>query len=187
MGRTRYKIYKPTHPHFITCTVLHWLPIFTRKESVQIIIDCIKFLQEKDNLKLYAYVILENHLHMVVSSNDLHKSMQSFKQYTAKQILQMLKKQNAKTILDQLMFYKKASHKDKTYQVWEEGFQPKLIQSNEMMIQKIKYIHNNPVKRGFVDKAEHWRYSSAVCVPPQERWNEKKNFFLTIKNIFQKK
>jgi len=87
MGRSRYKIYEPTHPHFVTCTILHWLPLFTRQESVAIIIDSIKFLQNKDNLKLYAYVILENHLHMLLSSDDLHKSMQSFKQYTAKQLL----------------------------------------------------------------------------------------------------
>ncbi|HFU75283.1 MAG TPA: transposase, partial [Arcobacter sp.] len=39
MGRSRYKIYEPTHPHFLTCTVLHWLPIFTNQDSVQIIID----------------------------------------------------------------------------------------------------------------------------------------------------
>jgi putative transposase len=161
MGRSRYKIYELTHPHFITCTILHWLPIFTRKESVQIIIDCLKFLQEKDNLKLYAYVILENHLHMVVSSNDLHKTMQSFKQYTAKQILTMLKKGNVKTILDQFAFYKKAHHKEKTYQVWEEGYQPKLIQNEAMMKIKIDYIHQNPIKRGYVDEAFHWRYSSA--------------------------
>jgi REP element-mobilizing transposase RayT len=87
--------------------------------------------------------------------------MQSFKQYTAKQILEMLKKANVKTILDQLMFYKKANHKEKTYQVWEEGYQPKLIQNDEIMIQKINYIHHNPVKRGYVDEAKHWRYSSA--------------------------
>jgi REP element-mobilizing transposase RayT len=161
MGRTRYKIYESTHPHFVICTILHWLPIFTRQESVQIIIDSIKFLQEKDNLIVYAYVILENHLHMIVSSDDLHKTMQSFKQFTAKQILDMLKKANVKTILDQLMFYKKANHKEKTYQVWEEGYQPKLIQSDEIMIQKINYIHHNPVKRGYVDEAIHWRYSSA--------------------------
>ena len=161
MGRSRYKIYEPTHPHFVTCTILHWLPIFTRKESVQIIIDCLKFLQEKDDLKLYAYVILENHLHMVVQSNDLQKSMQSFKQYTAKQILDMLKKGNVTTILDQLAFYKKAHHKEKIYQVWEEGYQPKLIQTDTMMKSKIEYIHENPVKRGYVDEALHWRYSSA--------------------------
>ncbi len=59
------------------------------------------------------------------------------------------------------LFYKKANHKEKTYQVWEEGYQPKLIQDDKMMIQKIKYIHHNPVKRGYVDEAKHWRYSSA--------------------------
>ena len=161
MGRTRYKIYEPTHPHFVTCTVLHWIPIFTRQQSVQILIDCIKFLQDKNALKVYAYVILENHMHMVVSSNDLHKTMQSFKHFTAKQILNMLKKENVKTILDQLSFYKKANHKEKTYQVWEEGYQPKLIQNDDMMKIKIDYIHQNPVKRGYVDEAKHWRYSSA--------------------------
>jgi REP element-mobilizing transposase RayT len=161
MGRSRYKIYEPTHPHFVTCTVLHWIPIFTRQQSVQILIDCIKFLQDKDALKVYAYVILENHMHMVVSSNDLHKTMQSFKHFTAKQILNMLKKENVKTILDQLSFYKKANHTEKTYQVWEEGYQPKLIQNDDMMKIKIDYIHQNPVKRGYVDEAKHWRYSSA--------------------------
>ncbi len=161
MGRSRYKIYEPTHPHFVTCTILHWLPLFTRQESVAIIIECLKYLQTKDNLKLYAYVILENHLHMVLSSDDLHKSMQSFKQYTAKKLLELLKKENATILLDQLAFYKKAHHKEKSYQVWEEGYQPKLIQGEAMMKIKIDYIHQNPVKRGYVDEAMHWRYSSA--------------------------
>lgn len=35
MGRSRYKIYEPTHPHCITCTILHWIPIFTRHESTE--------------------------------------------------------------------------------------------------------------------------------------------------------
>ena len=161
MGRSRYKIYEPTHPHFVTCTILHWLPIFTRQESVQIVIDSLKFLQEKDNLKLYAYVILENHMHMVVQSDDLSKSMESFKKYTANQILKLLKVGNVTTLLEQLKFYKKAHKRDKEYQIWEEGYQPKLIQTDAMMMSKIKYIHENPVKRGYVDDANHWRYSSA--------------------------
>ena len=161
MGRSRYKIYEPTHPHFVTCTILHWLPIFTRKESVQIIIDSLKFLQEKDNLKLYAYVILENHLHMVLQSNDLAKTMESFKKYTANQLLKLLKEENVKTLLEQLKFYKKAHKTDKEYQIWEEGYQPKLMQTDSIMMSKIKYIHENPVKRGYVDNAKHWRYSSA--------------------------
>ncbi len=90
--------------------------------------------------------------------------MESFKKFTAKKILDMLKKENVTTILEQLAFYKKAHHKSKNYQVWEEGYQPKLIQSDAIMISKVKYIHENPVKRGYVEDAVHWRYSSAFFV-----------------------
>ena len=64
MGRSRYKIYEPTHPHFVTCTIPNWLPVFTRKESVEILIQ---------NLKLYAYVVLENHMHLIVQEDMLIK------------------------------------------------------------------------------------------------------------------
>ncbi len=75
MGRSRYKIYEPTHPHFITCTILHWIPIFTRVETVQIVFDSLKYLQQNNNLKIYAYVILENHLHLIAQSDDIAKDM----------------------------------------------------------------------------------------------------------------
>ena len=161
MGRSRYKIYESTHPHFITCTILHWILIFTRTQTTDIIFNSLKHLQQTDNLKIYAYVILENHLHLVVSSDDIGKSMTNFKKFTAREIRNLLKKGNVKTILDQLAFYKKA-HKNKAdYQLWQEGIAPKLIQSDKMMIERINYIHNNPVKRGYIDDTKCWRYSSA--------------------------
>jgi len=83
------------------------------------------------------------------------------KRHTARHLLNLLQKENVKTILDQLAFYKKAHKTDRTYQVWQEGLQPKLMQSEAMMKSKIEYIHQNPVKRGYVDDAAHWRYSSA--------------------------
>jgi len=161
MGRSRYKIYEPTAPHFITCTILHWIPIFTRTQTTDIVFDSLKYLQQSDNLKIYAYVILENHLHLIASSDDLGKSINSFKRHTARQIIDLLKTSNVKTILDQLSFYKKAHKGDRKYQLWQEGIQPKQIQSDSMMIDRINYIHNNPVKRGYVDEGKQWRYSSA--------------------------
>ena len=161
MGRSRYKVHEPTAPHFITCTILNWIPIFTRIESTNIIFKSLKYLQQTDNLKLHAYVILENHLHLVASSDDIAHSMRKFKAHTAKEILNLLQKENVKTILEQLAFYKKSHKKDTTYQLWQEGFQPKQILSEKMMREKIEYIHNNPIKRGYVDEATHWRYSSA--------------------------
>jgi len=161
MGRSRYKIYEPTYPHFVTCTVLNWLPVFTREESVMILIESLKHLQKAENLKLYAYVILENHMHCIVQSDDVAQSMRHFKSFTAKALLKLLQDEHAETLLKQFRFYKKAHKKDKIYQFWQEGYQPKLIQSDAVMLSKIAYIHNNPLKRGYVDEAVHWRYSSA--------------------------
>ena len=104
---------------------------------------------------------MENHIHLVVQSNDVEKSMRHFKSFTAKALLKLLQKEGAETLLKQFQFYKKAHKRDKTYQLWQEGYQPKLIQTDAMMIDKIRYIHENPVKRGYVDEARHWRYSSA--------------------------
>jgi len=161
LGRSRYKIYEPTYPHFVTFTILHWIPIFTNRDSVNIVINSMKYLQQHDNLKIYAYVILENHIHAILQSDDLQKTIQKFKRHTAKYIIKLLKDKNVKTILEQLAFYKKAHKKDSQYQLWQEGYQPKLILSDKMMIEKIEYIHNNPIKRGYVDEDWHWRYSSA--------------------------
>ncbi|MFA6144794.1 MAG: transposase [Sulfurimonas sp.] len=161
MGRSRYKVYEPTHPHFITCTVLHWIPLFTRIESVEIILESFRHLQKYDNFKLFAYVILENHLHMIASSDDISQSIKKFKSYTAKALLELLQTNRVQTILDQLAFYKKAHKTETTYQIWQEGSAFKLIQSEAMMSERIDYIHNNPLKRGYVDEATHWRYSSA--------------------------
>ena len=160
MGRSRYKITNVSQPHFITCTALHWLPVFTRPETTEIIFNSLRHLQN-EGLKIYAYVILENHLHLIIQSQQLDKDIARFKSYTAKQLLLYLKQNRVKNILDQLAFYKKAHKSDRDYQFWQEGVHPELIQTETMMRQKIEYIHNNPVKRGYVDKAEYWRYSSA--------------------------
>ena len=119
---------------------LNWLPIFTRQESVEIVIDSLKHLQKEENLKLYAYVILENHLHLIAQSDDIGKSMRHFKSFTAKALLKLLQKENAYTLLEQFRFYKKAHKTDREYQIWQEGYQPKLIQSDAMMIAKINYM-----------------------------------------------
>ena len=141
--------------------MLHWIPIFTNKESVGIVIDSFKYLQQNSHLKVYAYVILENHLHLIVQSDDIAKDMARFKSFTARKILDLLKSRNVKTILDQLRFFKRADKRDREFQLWQEGIGAKQILNEEMMKQKVEYIHNNPVKRGYVDRPEHWRYSSA--------------------------
>ena len=76
MTRTRYRMFHGEIPHFMTWTVVAWLPVFTRPE------------------------------------------------------------------------------------IWQNGSQPKEVHDNEMTLPKLEYMHNNPVKRGYLDEPTHWRYSS---------------------------
>jgi len=68
------------------------------------------------------------------------------------EILKLPHKANVAVLLEQFKFYKKAHKTTAEYQIWQEGTQPKLIQTDAMMMSKINYIHNNRVKRGYVDE-----------------------------------
>jgi len=160
LGRSRYTITEPGKPHFLTCTVLEWLPVFTRPDTVQILLDSWRY-QRQQGLKLYGYVILENHCHFIAQENRLDKFVSSFKSYTARRIIDYLEPKGVEQILARLRFTKRAHKRDREYQFWQEGSHAELILSEDMMREKLNYIHGNPVKRGYVERAEHWRYSSA--------------------------
>ena len=54
-----------------------------------------------------------------------------------------------------------AHKRDREYRFWQEGAHAEMIFSEDVMREKLNYIHRNLVKRGYVDIPEHWRYSSA--------------------------
>ena len=161
MGRSRYKILNEDYPYFHTLTIAGWQPVFTRKESVQILFDSFIWLQENTDFKLHAYVILENHLHFISSASQHSKRIQQFKSFTAKQILDLLAQRKATTLLKYFAYYKRKHKTESHYQLWQEGSHPEEMSNEFMYKQRLEYIHNNPVQRGYVDLPEHWRYSSA--------------------------
>ena len=161
MSRSRYIITEADKPHFMTCTVVDWLPVFTRPETVNILLNCWQYQRQHAGLKLYGYVILENHLHFIAQADNLNKCVSSFKSYTARQILDHLAAQHVEYLLKRFQLSGVAKRGDRDYQFWQEGVHAELILNETMMRQKLDYIHQNPVKRGYVALAEHWRYSSA--------------------------
>jgi hypothetical protein len=73
----------------------------------------------------------------------------------------LLEQERCDWLLNQFA-YLRARHKvESDHQVWQEGFHPQAIADDTMMEQKLDYLHANPVARGLVAAAEHWRYSSA--------------------------
>lgn len=168
MPRSRYRVLQEPCPHFLTATVNHWLPLFTRQQTVNIVLDSWRFLQREAGLVIYGYVILENHLHFIAKSENLSRDVQRFKSFTAREIIAYLESGGSSMLLELLALFKRPHKTESQYQVWEEGSHPQLIGSEIMMRQKLDYIHHNPVKRGYVDQPEHWRYSSARNYAGQE-------------------
>jgi len=160
MGRSRYQIHEPQAPHFLTCTVIQWLPLFAQPENARIVLDCLRYLQGEGRLVLYGYVLLENHCHLIAGGEELAKAIASFKSWTARRIVERLEALHSPA-LDLLALHKARHKTDREHQVWQEGSHPQLIQNETMMRQKLEYLHNNPVARGYVDDPVHWRYSSA--------------------------
>ncbi len=104
---------------------------------------------------------MHNHIHMIIQAEGLPDIIRKFKSYTARCIIDYLKAFNRRYFLSELKAYKHSKHKDSEYQIWQEGVHPKQVSNLEMMQQKIEYVHLNPVKAGFVELPEHWKYSSA--------------------------
>jgi REP-associated tyrosine transposase len=100
-------------------------------------------------------------LHLVASADDLSKEIGDFKSFTARQIIDLLESRKVGTLLKQLRYHKEAHKTQSDYQVWQEGSHPQLIETDDIMRQKLEYMHFNPVNRGYVDKPRDWRMSSA--------------------------
>jgi len=159
MARSRYQCLELS-PHFLTCTVVGWIDLFAKPELAQIVLHSLAWLQQQQRLTVHGYVIMENHLHLLASAADLSREIASFKSFTARSIVDWLQQERSGYLLEQLKTHKLAHKTGQTYQVWQEGSHPQAIVSEAMLVQKLEYIHNNPVRRGYVDDPAHWRYSS---------------------------
>jgi putative transposase len=159
--RTRYKIIDTGKIYFITATTIEWLPVFTRKPYFEVLLDSFNYSRTNKGLKIYAYVIMDNHFHLTCQGDNLGKIIKEIKSHTAREIVKLAEQENKTWLLNQLSFYKLKHKVDSIHQVWQEGNHPKQISSEEMLRQKMDYLHHNPVRAGLADKPEDWPYSSA--------------------------
>lgn len=160
--RSRYKVLEQAAPHFITSTVVEWLPVFTSSTYCDVLIESLKFCRKQKGLKLYAFVIMDTHIHLLAYAGYLPRLMKEFKSYTASRLIQSLQNSGNQRLLKDLAYFKRRGKTECSHQFWQEGYHPQAVTTEEMMLQKMEYLHFNPVRRGLVDRPEYWRYSSAA-------------------------
>ncbi len=163
MARSRYRFGEGSYPHFLTDTIVAWLPVFSQPDNVSIVLGSWRFLQEERGISILSWVVMENHVHWIATGANLSERVREFKSYTAHAILDALRQKGAKTLLQELSFFKLRHKCDQSHQLWQEGSHPQILDSVEKVWQKIEYIHNNPVRRGYIIDPLHWRYSSATA------------------------
>ena len=159
--RSRYRINEPHLAHFVTSSIVAWLPVFTKAARCQILTDSLAYCREHKGLRIYGWVILDTHFHALLAAPDLSGTLSDLKRHTAQRLLDQLESERCEWLLHQLKFRRAAHKSESKHQIWQEGVHPQAIPSDEIMLQKLEYLHNNPVKRGLVAAPEHWRFSSA--------------------------
>jgi len=160
------KIYNDITIYFATSTIIDWYPVFTEKAYFDVIVSSLECCRQEKGLKIHAYVIMLNHIHLIVSMveqlpQSLSDVFRDFKRFTSQEMTNLLREDNKFRALK--VFEKAALEEGRknNFRVWQEGFHPKGIYDEKFGQQKLKYIHTNPVKKGYVLKPEHWNYSSA--------------------------
>ena len=161
-----YTIRDQTLPHFITATVVDWIDVFTRKVYRDEVIKCFDYCIKSKGMIVYGYVIMSNHIHMVVQSKDgkLSDLLRDFKKFTATSILNKIQNEpesRREWMLERFKLATQSHSRNKNYQFWQYGNHPEEIYTNKFMWSKLDYIHLNPVRAGLVEKASHFIYSSA--------------------------
>jgi REP element-mobilizing transposase RayT len=159
----RYRVHKEEGCAYLcTCVFNRWLPIFLYGEAyLQIATKCLQFCREKKRLTLHGYVLMPDHLHLIVNHADPSALLRELKSWTSRQIRAQLERDGRQEALSLLNLGITEGQDGWRYSVWQRGFHPKAITSDAMMLQKLQYVHDNPVRKDFVAAAEEWRYSSA--------------------------
>ena len=167
MSEGGYKITDQSATYFVSFAVVDWVDVFTRKEYRDIVIDSLKYCQLQKGLVIYAWCIMSNHVHLIISAkqNNISDVLGEFKKYTSKQITKAIidrpDESRKEWMINIFKTAGNANSRNTYYQFWQQDNQPKIILSHEFAAQKLNYIHNNPVDDGIVEKAEEYSYSSA--------------------------
>ena len=85
--RSRYLIHEPGKPHFITATIVEWLPIFSTSACCDILVRALEHCRQHKGLKIHAWVILDTHFHAILAAPDLAATLRDLKSFTAKHLV----------------------------------------------------------------------------------------------------
>lgn len=165
----KYKFIDKEGVYFITATVVGWVDVFTRNMYRDILIDSFRFCQKNQGLQVHAWVLMPNHFHMICSfaeNNDPGMVIKNIKSFTAIKIIDAIINNNRESCKNWMLdIFEENGRMNKSnfrFQFWQHENHPVLLDNAEKYDQRLNYLHENPVKAGFVHEPQDWLYGSGV-------------------------
>jgi putative transposase len=163
----KYKFRDQTANYFVSFATVNWIDVFTRRLYKDIIVDSLNFCVENKGLIIYGWVIMSNHIHLIIGTSDLalQDIIRDLKKFTSKEIINAINENQQESRREWMlgMFQKagEANSNNKHIQFWQQHNHPIVLNNADIFEQKLNYIHENPVRYGFVDSVIEYPYSSA--------------------------
>ena len=136
-GLKRYQ--QTRQSHFVTFCCFHRRPLLTTDASRSTFELALERVRRAFKLRIYAYVIMPEHVHLLLNEPELGllaHALKSLKQGVSRRLIA------------------NAEH------FWQKRYYDFNIRNYPQFVEKMKYIHRNPVKRGLCQRPEDWEWSS---------------------------
>jgi putative transposase len=162
----KYKFHDNSKLYFVTFTVVNWIDAFIREENRNIFYESVKYCQENKGLEVYGYCIMTSHIHMIIGTKkgNISDIVRDLKSFTSRKIRKNLEASTSESRKEWMLWmFGRAGKKNERnidYQFWMQHNHPIELLSREMTLQRLNYMHQNPVEIGFIEKAEEWLHSS---------------------------
>ena len=132
-----------TRCYFVTTNTEGRKALFANHKVAQIVIDALYFLRKEGRIKLHGFVVMPDHLHFIPflpEGEELPKVMHSLKSFTAKEINKSC---------------------GRLGKVWQDGYHDHGIRDEQDLLIRLRYMLENPVRKGIVECPEEYKLSSA--------------------------
>ena len=163
LGLQRY--YGTGDLHFITCSCYRrqaWLGTASRRD---LFLSVLERMQKRYQFVVVGYVVMPEHFYLLMSEPLISEPFISESQErTPGTVMQALKLGFARRVLAQNRAHRKSAQatlfEHTPQHVWQARFYDFNVSTSRKRVEKLRYMHRDPVKRGLVESPELWRWSS---------------------------
>ena len=154
------KISRDNPCYYLTSVAKDRLPIFQTDKIKQLTCNALDEARKSANILIFAYVIMPDHTHLITDgTKEISEVLRYTNGITAKRVIDYLKENNFTSSL--LKLRQETKSRNYKHSLFEHHPNAFTINNEATFMQKVNYIHQNPVRAGLVERAEDYKFSSA--------------------------